>query len=312
MTSQTRGESEFALQPTSQISTKFSDTGRINLAIATSIREIVGDEQVGKVNQTYHEYLKSLSEHLALLLNRNSDMAETYNLAAILTDDRNPVYQVPFTSSTRPWPEEAYSTIRSHSGDLIRTPRLDELVINIPPEFKAGQVPSLVQIANTLHRSDSYWEKVVAAMRDLKVDVLLMHSYIAFMGDPMVADEDGAFTGRVLNLHPGITNPHNPRRLPGWFPNRDALTRAKNGGWNQTGASLRVVEQYRGTASLDRGPVIFDLETTRVDPSEDLQDLKFRNYATQMGVVEQGLVAFAHDQSARAGILESRQVYAAE
>jgi folate-dependent phosphoribosylglycinamide formyltransferase PurN len=72
---------------------------------------------------------------------------------------------------------------------------------------------------------DHYEQTILEHMIESQVDIIVSYSYIHIIGSKLLS----AFPNRILNIHPAISDPGNPCRLPGLTPTRDAFTRAKYG-----------------------------------------------------------------------------------
>jgi folate-dependent phosphoribosylglycinamide formyltransferase PurN len=80
--------------------------------------------------------------------------------------------------------------------------------------------------------------------------------------------------GRVLNIHPAVTEAGHPYAFPGKTPTQDAIDRANSGEITRTGATLHVVDSV-----IDAGPIIAYTADTPVYPGDEPQWLRFRNYS---------------------------------
>ncbi|HEY5079331.1 MAG TPA: phosphoribosylglycinamide formyltransferase [Opitutaceae bacterium] len=76
----------------------------------------------------------------------------------------------------------------------------------------------------------------------------------------------GAFSGRIINLHPSL--------LPS-FPGLDAIGQAWRRGVRITGCTV-----HRVTADVDGGPIL-DQAAVRIDPGESLESLSARMHAAE-------------------------------
>jgi folate-dependent phosphoribosylglycinamide formyltransferase PurN len=66
-----------------------------------------------------------------------------------------------------------------------------------------------------------YEEKMLAFMRENGIDVILSDSYVVLF-DSVMLDPKRGYRGLIVNIHPGIAS-----EVPGVFPTRDALARAR-------------------------------------------------------------------------------------
>lgn len=110
---------------------------------------------------------------------------------------------------------------------------------------------------------------------------------------------EGPYARRVVNIHPAITWEYDQNKLRGKAPTADAIQRAVETGYCQTGASFHFI-----SPELDAGPVICDGERTVVYPGDSPQQLRYRNYQhSKIPVMIQGLRYLAQNFE---GLIQSR------
>jgi len=262
--------------------------GRINLAIITSIREIVGDEGVGQISPATGQYLQGVAEYFAELLSTDNDFSSrpwrdfsrTFNLTAIVIDDWQ-TERLPPYSGGRPWKEEAYSTIRDNDGNVLATPRLDDLV-GVFSSRSWRDLP-LRDVQGRAQLKRGYEQEIINFLRQKDVDMILSDIYVSRIESALLR----AYPELIVNVHPAITDERNPHRLIGLTPTADAIERVQQRGWNFTGATIHVVD-----SDWDHGPVIYDVEDVEVFSIDTKPALRFRTYDAQRRVAEQGLVNY--------------------
>ena len=299
------------------------DTGRLNLAIATSMREIIDDEGVGQTRELGGR-LVGTAEYIANQFEHNNRLSRSYNFVLIVTDDvgsgkREGKY-VPH-QFWKPWDESASVVNRDDYGRKLFTQPLDDLVHNLPSSWR--KVPR----KNTDERVEGkiLWEENFARLLDeYEIDVLLSDSLMVIFGMGLPYNGHGipargmfpAYDGRMLNIHPAITQ--GPHRLRGDSPNQDAIHRLKYGyviERNGNGYEKRLTEKRPWTGAslfkidpeIDNGEVVTDMELTPVYPNDHTDSLRVRNYQTKNYVACEGLVKYASLQENRDLILRERE-----
>jgi folate-dependent phosphoribosylglycinamide formyltransferase PurN len=218
---------------------------RLRLAYITSVRELTGNEQVGRlvvdpVTGEAYGYRASTIERLAPRLHdANDPLAQTFELAAVVIDDSDRELAA-IMRTEPPWP-----------GDAV--PR--ELLLRMPSSWrrlKAGSDETTddfrvrKQAAKARYESD-----LCAALERRGVDVIVADSYMVPFGATML----GAFGGRILNVHPGLLEPGHPAHTPGHMPTRDTFTRAVHG--------FVIVDDKRTVMPPPGEPRVVDYEGAR-------------------------------------------------
>ncbi len=112
--------------------------------------------------------------------------------------------------------------------------------------------------------------KLLAHMRDMGADIIVSDHYMARI--EFLIGEFGLY-GKVLNIHPAITDKRHPCCFRGPTPTMDAINRARSGETTVTGATLHIVN-----ADFDDGPIIEIAWPTPVYPSDSPVELRHRNY----------------------------------
>jgi len=104
--------------------------------------------------------------------------------------------------------------------------------------------------------------RFIAAVSGARPDLVVLAGFMRVLKAGFL----GAFSGRIVNLHPSL--------LPS-FPGLDAIGQAWRRGVRVTGCTVHYV-----TADLDGGPII-DQAAVRVDPGEALESLEARVHAAE-------------------------------
>lgn len=198
---------------------------KIRVAYFTSFREIVGDEKVSCIvvdpdTGQNLGYRRGNLEDITLMLSNPQEhphplarqFAETFDLAMVFSDDLPEILQAS-RESTHTWPLDA--RIPNGAGMIP----LETLLVNVPSApWRSIKEQPLVKIA----AKAEYEAEIKRELQNRKVDLIISDSYLSLFG-PTLLDEYGL---RILNIHPAITAKHDPNRLPGVTPTRDAYTRA--------------------------------------------------------------------------------------
>lgn len=264
--------------------------------ILTSIRDVGRDEGVGQnhfVNGK-ERYLMGTTE--AIIRACNSGHLSPYiEIAGIITDDtpedlKNCSYPVA-PEDGRQWihPLDLKLTDGSHVIDITR---------NIPSAFRR------------LNRADLYTRQqqkllfesaVFQAMRDCDADIILSDHFMAKIEYLIDSNSFGLY-GRVVNVHPGITNPNMPFQDIGKDSDILAIKRAQGLRFDpNTGDFKSVKPTYLTGATfhvvgpdIDTGPVLADACTTVVRNDDSSSNVIFRNYRfSKNRVAVSGLAHYA-------------------
>lgn len=284
---------------------------RLRLAYLTSVREIAGDEQVGRevvdaMTGERYGYRASVIERLVPRLHDASDpLAQMFELAAVVIDDRD-CELATIMRATPPWPADA-------------VPR--ELLLRMPSSWRALRRAPRETLEDFRVRKQAAKARseadLCAALVRRGVDVIVSDSYMVLFGATMLA----AFGGRILNVHPGVLEPGHPAHTPGHLPTRDTYTRAVHGfvivddkravlpppgephvvdydGGRRIGVpvprvALAGVSVHLVTDTVDGDPVLAD-ERWTFDPTDITPErIRHRNYALKPRVLTRALVRWA-------------------
>jgi phosphoribosylglycinamide formyltransferase-1 len=228
----------------------------------TSVRELAGDEQVGRsvvdtVTGESYGYRASIIERLASRLHDASDpLAQTFELAAVVIDDRDSEL-APIMRSSPPWPPGAVPREL-----LLRMPSSWRRLPRVPGE-RLDDFRVRKQAAKARYEAD-----VCAALARRGVDVIVSDSYMGLFGATMLA----AFGGRILNVHPGVLEPGHPVA-------RVAIA----------GVSVHLV-----TDTVDGGPTLAQ-ERWTFDPADITPErIRHENYALKYRVLSRALARWAN------------------
>ena len=186
------------------------DAGRLNLALMSSMRQLIKTEGIGKVSIAVRRQLTGTAEYLASsLTNKRNPLSSTYNLVLIVTDDFKKYkgeenYVTPYPAG-RPWDKSTYTVVRDFKGNVVSTPTLDSLVYNLPSTWRA------IERENRDKRIEGkiLWEEeLMRCLDDKKVDVLLLDGLMVRLGAGIVPEDRGispAYKGRILSSYTGLS-----------------------------------------------------------------------------------------------------------
>jgi len=196
---------------------------KIKLSYFTSFRELILDEGVSTIvvdEESGEElgYRMGNLEHLARTIAQgNNQFAETFELAMIFSDDSDEQFQAS-KSITQTWPLDIGLYLNGKENDIIT---LEDLAVRIPSQ-------PWRQIKNPREKAkakQAYEQQILSHLHANDVDLVIVDSYLTLFDNVLLK----GYQGRILNIHPAITDLSNPYRLPGVTPTRDAYTRARYG-----------------------------------------------------------------------------------
>jgi len=142
------------------------------------------------------------------------------------------------------------AVLASGSGTILEAILADELpvvVVIVDRPCRATEIATAVGIPGLIVERDSfgadfdrasYTEKVVAALHEHGVDLVVMAGFGTIFAQPFF----DAFEGRVINTHPALLP-----SFKGWHAVRDALSY----GVKVTGCTVHVA-----TLEVDHGPIL--------------------------------------------------------
>ena len=230
-------ESEGRLKQSTDTSVTRQSISRTNchskhgLVYMTSIRELVHDERVGCVDMN-GQIRHGLLEALTADLQRGGALQASFTLNAIVCDDSEEEWQLAWQAG-EPWPSELVvpSCSRKDLAPCMAKERtLSSLVKRVSSHpwralrREAGEEPLAFKDRKAA-RKRTYELQLAAALEAANCDVVLCDSHLCILSEELLS----RFEGRLLNVHPAITDLQSPHRLPGRTPSLDAYTRAVYG-----------------------------------------------------------------------------------
>jgi len=142
-----------------------------------------------------------------------------------------------------------------------------KLTTHIPSEFR--RIPN--RDADVKREAKRAFEmQVLEHMKAVGADIIVSDHYMAKI--EYLIGEFGLY-GRVLNVHPAVTDKRHECCFRGPTPTADAIAKAKTGAHTQTGATLHLINE-----EFDDGLVIESVWPTPVFPTDTPQELRWRNY----------------------------------
>ncbi len=273
----------------------------ITFGILTSIRDVGADDMNGIL-------VKGMIESINHAINdRRLGLEHLVRLGGIITDDT-------VLDTTHPFPKTPQTgeqwihplTDRNYEGELLTSN-----THHIPSTFRLIPKYKTDEIAESRLEFE---EEIAKVSKQMGAEFILSDHFMVRILHLIESSRYGI--GKVLNIHPGITDPKDPNRLPGPSPTQDAIDRVRGKNIEKrpyrkkrslyiprskpkvrvfktiqshfsTGASLHVMN-----GKLDRGPVIADSQSTPVYSSDNPNDLRKRNYPTKAAVLIAGIEHF--------------------
>lgn len=189
---------------------------RVNFAYMTSCRWV--DCSSGSL-------LESLTHELRAGTSRFS---RRFDLVAVLCDDNDEEYRRAWENGPL-WPGDLDVPTVDGEGRLHRQ-TIESLTFRIssgtwrPLEPNPSE-PFAIYERRKARAKARYERSLLRRLDGVSADLILIDSYLPIIGPDLLK----AFRGRILNVHPAISELGDPLRLPGRHPTRDTYTRAAFG-----------------------------------------------------------------------------------
>lgn len=298
---------------------------KINIGYFTTSAELhsegVGREIVDpETNEDYGRRLGNL-EHVAQLIAAiDNQFSETFNLVGIFIDG-------PEGSTEGLWPQDMVVPV---TNSVVRRPTLEDIT-HYADAREWRHIPSRERSRKKAAKL-RYEQRIADFFIEQGADLIISDSYMNIAEEVLL----GHFMSRALNLHPAILDPHNPGKLPGPTPTRDAVTRARYGfiivddkkkshwpegevtqrdynGENRdvvlvrpfarTGTTVHVM-----TTAVDEGPIVHSDEY-RFNPTDATEEwIRTQNYAMKRQVLPEALLRYASRPRVNALIAHARDM----
>ncbi len=241
----------------------------LNAVFLTSVRDTGTCDRNGSMVETEEGlcYMEGTIERTVKETREGGTLAGILRIVAVVTDDlekdmRGSAYPI------RPHPEKPWihgHDLRNADGALMAG---SETTFWIPSDFRAlprGDTDSRTE------RKLAFESKVAKLMEEKRADILISDHYMARIA--FLMNDTFHNFGRILNIHPAVTVEGHPHCFRGKTPTQDAIDRARSGKPTLTGATLHLVDEI-----IDHGPPLAFIAQTPVCPSDEPQQLRYRNY----------------------------------
>ncbi len=267
----------------------FVNKAPLRIAIATSLRDVIGEDKNGQIVHTSQgeTYMMGVVEAIATGINNNiADMGRNLQIVGVIYDDterdvlrvseKNHV-DIPLSPSSKKNWLHPLDLKEAHSGEL-----LVNKTCHLPSEWRF-----LPKDSKEKKQAKYDWEKRLEAVafNEMKATVLLSDHLLIIL--EQLANEKHRYFGRVLNIHPAITAIDDPDNLRGASPTTDAISRAKERGHCYTGSTLHYIIN-----EIDAGHPIAAAKKTKVMPYYSPQELRVKNYVCKIAVAVAGLMHY--------------------
>jgi folate-dependent phosphoribosylglycinamide formyltransferase PurN len=237
------------------------------------------------------------------------------------------------------WPLSFVLPIRDETGSRLAT--LGSMTVRIPAQpwkdLRRASRETVHQFhARKARAKRAYERRIDRHLTRAGTDLIVVDSYLTIIG-PELLDK---YAGRILNVHPAITEPRDAARLPGRTPTRDAFTRATFGYivvddkrtvgipagervYVDQGGALRevvLVERIRETgvtvhvvtSEIDGGPVVACERYTIANDELSFEGIRRRNAQIRSTLVPRALLAYVADRRFQAAMRTRRQLKATD
>lgn len=257
----------------------------VRIAFLTSIRDVGGDDRVGQMVGTKNgpKYMQGVIECAIRESLRGGALHDFVRVVLIITDDR-PKDVEPHGYDVLPVEGKKWIFPLGLQCDDLGMPAR-WLVENMPSEFRSSPKADPLRA----EAKCEFERKVLELMRRTGAEVLISDHYMAKI-EHLINGEFGLY-GRILNIHPAVTNRDCPFCFRGFSPTADALRMARSGRVTRTGATLHLVNE-----EFDAGPIIEWAAPTPVYASDTPEELRWRNYQlAKLPVFIRGLQKYVHE-----------------
>lgn len=254
----------------------------LKVVFLTSVRDVGISDRNGTIVETGNGvgYMEGAVEKTVKETHPSGKLADFVRVVGVITDD-----------TPKDMQDSSYSALPDTSRDWIYpfnllTPEgqlVQEMTYNIPSDFRL--LPDRAEEERRQGKLE-FEQRVFQKMRELGGDVIISDHYMARLDHLW---SDFGIYGRVLNIHPAVTEDSSPYRFRGKTPTADAIEKAKSGVLTKTGATLHVIGK-----EIDAGPVLASVVGTPVFPTDEPQMLRYRNYIqAKLPLFINGLIHYA-------------------
>ena len=266
--------------------------GPINVVFLTSLRDIAADDRAGTITNIPRgpSYMMGLIEAVNLAIKDcYHNLGDFIKIGGVITDD------LLVTDLTTPLP--TYKTsgkqwIYPLEERTAQGETLGNLTEHIPSTFRRE-----IDKDERRFKRKEFEEELYQVSQEMGADIIISdHLMIKII---YLLHKVKYGIGKILNIHPGITDPIHPGKLLGATPTMDAIRNAKSLETTfdkdtrlykpsiKTGATLHVMGKR-----VDEGSVIASSGNTKVNSSDRRRDLRYRNYPVKFQVFVQGIIHY--------------------
>lgn len=238
----------------------------VRALVLTSIRDVGACDLNGCTIPTKSgpRYMKGLVEYAIRDCCPGGGLDGFLDVVGIVTDDL-PTNLEDSAYPLTPTPGKQWI----HGLDLVdrRGEKVCGLTVHIPSTFR--RVPAKA-VAMKCEAKREFEGKVFAHMRAIGADIVISDHYMGKV--EFLIGELGLY-GKVVNIHPAVTDKRHECCFRGKTPTADAIARAQSGKQTVTGATLHLIN-----ADIDDGPIIECAWPTPVRADDSPAELRCRNY----------------------------------
>lgn len=215
------------------------------------------------------------------ILTIGEELRERFRLVGVIYDDadhdlapqRGPAF--PLDPHAPNWIHPP--DLRTQSGELLTSH-----TAHIPSSFRS--LPRQQQDERATQKSEFERELHQVAIGQMGADVVLSDHLMVILSDLLGQPYD--LRGRLLNIHPAITDRNDIDCFRGDTPTADAIAAAQTRQVH-TGSTFHFIDE-----GIDTGPAIARLKPTPVLATDKPQELRHRNYLTKVLVALEGLAHY--------------------
>lgn len=154
------------------------------------------------------------------------------------------------------------------------------LTVYIPSEFRR-----ISEAEGKREAKRDFEKRVFEHMREIGADIIISDHHMTKI--QFLIGEFG-LAGKILNIHPAITDKRHECCFRGCSPTVDAIARARSGKQTVTGATLHIMNE-----EFDAGEIILCEWPTPVHPDDSPVELRWRNYQlAKLPVFTQGMKSY--------------------
>jgi len=249
----------------------------LKLAIITSIRDVGREDNNGRTIQHPDgpRYRMGVPEALTRMLTEGRhEIADLIRLVGVITDDTDRDRLGGYAQN----PDRDGDWIHPRDLSLPNGELLTSNTTNIPSEFR-GIPKNAVEEKQSAKKE--FEQAIARQAEEMGADIILSDHLMLRIQNML---QGRYHLGKILNIHPAMTNPNSPYALPGKTPTADALKKAQETGGFLTGGTFHFIDE-----EIDHGQVIAEGALTSVLPTDSPSQLRSRNYPAKIAVFIEGM-----------------------